>query len=154
MGAKHRMIPYRAFKLSNGVRPVMTRRISCNQRKQITFILNAEIKTQFVMQSTSQHSTIRWKAFTCIFFQNFFRVFPVLAVANTCSCVGLQNKLGHPAHHYRHLMQVPVLSARGIWIGSETCVIVFLGLRFKIVDVVRVVVFRKRDLRYHNLWDE
>ena len=51
---------------------------------------------------------------TCIFPKNFSRVFPVLAVANTVSCVGLQNKIGHPAHRYRQLMQVPVLSARGI----------------------------------------
>ena len=35
--------------------------------------------------------------FTCIFFQNLSRVFPVLAVANTDSCVGPQNKIGHPA---------------------------------------------------------
>ena len=31
------------------------------------------------------------------FFQNLSRVFPVLAVANTESCVGQQNKIGHPA---------------------------------------------------------
>ena len=34
------------------------------------------------------------------------------AVANTDSCVGPQNKIGRPAHRYRQLMQVPVLSAR------------------------------------------
>ena len=34
---------------------------------------------------------------TCIFFQNLSRFFPVLAVANTGSCVGPQNKIGHPA---------------------------------------------------------
>ena len=33
--------------------------------------------------------------FTCIFFQNLSRVFPVLAVANTGSCVGTHNKIGH-----------------------------------------------------------
>ena len=32
--------------------------------------------------------------FTCIFSQNRSRVFPVLAVTNTGSCVGQQNKLG------------------------------------------------------------
>ena len=32
----------------------------------------------------------------------------------TGSCVGPQNKIGHPAHRYRQLMQVPVLIARGI----------------------------------------
>ena len=52
--------------------------------------------------------------FTCIFFQNLTRTFPVLVLANTGSCVGPQNKTGHPAHRYRQLMQVPVLSARGI----------------------------------------
>ena len=52
--------------------------------------------------------------FTCIFFQNLSRVFLVFAVANTHSCVGLQKKIGHPAHHHRQLMQVPVLSACGI----------------------------------------
>ena len=31
------------------------------------------------------------------FFQNLSPVAPVLAVANTRSCVGLQNKIGHPA---------------------------------------------------------
>ena len=35
--------------------------------------------------------------FTCIFFQNISKVFPVLAVANTGSCIGSQNKLGHLA---------------------------------------------------------
>ena len=30
------------------------------------------------------------------FFQNLYQFFPVLAVANTGSCVGLQNKIGHP----------------------------------------------------------
>ena len=34
--------------------------------------------------------------FTCIF-PNLSRFFPVLAVANTGSCVGLRNKIGHPA---------------------------------------------------------
>ena len=52
--------------------------------------------------------------FTCIFSQNFSRAFPVLAVANIGSCVGPQNKIAYPAHRYRQLMQVPVLSAHGI----------------------------------------
>ena len=34
--------------------------------------------------------------FTCIFFQNLSRVFPVLAVTNTGCCVDPQNKIGHP----------------------------------------------------------
>ena len=45
--------------------------------------------------------------------------FPVSAVANTGSFVGRQNKIGHPACCYRQLMQVPVLSARGIEVGSQ-----------------------------------
>ena len=36
-------------------------------------------------------------AFTCIFFQNLSRAFPVLAAANTGSCVGPHNKTGYPA---------------------------------------------------------
>ena len=48
------------------------------------------------------------------FFQNLSWVLLVLAVANTGSCVGPQNEIGHPAHHYRQLMQVPVLSGSGI----------------------------------------
>ena len=47
------------------------------------------------------------------YFPNPSRVFPVLAVANTGSCVGPQNEIGHPAHH-RQLIEVPLLSARGI----------------------------------------
>ena len=56
----------------------------------------------------------------------------MLAVANTDSFMGPQNKLGHPNHHYRQLIQVPVLSVRGIGIGPETCVIAFLSLRSEI----------------------
>ena len=50
----------------------------------------------------------------CLFlFENFSQVFPVLAVANTGSCVGPQNKTLYPARRHRQLMQVPVFSARG-----------------------------------------
>ena len=48
------------------------------------------------------------------FFPNLFRVFLALAVAKTSSCVGLKNNICHPAHRYRQLMQVHVLSARGM----------------------------------------
>ena len=41
-----------------------------------------------------------------IFFQNFSQVFPVLAAANTGSCVGPQNKIGHLAG-YRFPCWVP-----------------------------------------------
>ena len=37
--------------------------------------------------------------FTCIFFKTSPDFFPVLAVANTSSCVGPQNKPGHPVWH-------------------------------------------------------
>ena len=47
-------------------------------------------------------------------FQNLFRFVPLLAVANAGSCVGPQNKIGHPAQLYGQLMLVPVLSTRGI----------------------------------------
>ena len=42
--------------------------------------------------------------FNCIFFQNLTPVFPVLAVAETGSCVDPQNKTGHLAHRYWELM--------------------------------------------------
>ena len=71
--------------------------------------------------------SVRSPAFT----PNLSRFFPLLAVANTGSCVGLQDKIGHPAHRYRQLMQVPGLSARGISIGSKTCFWFYLGLRSK-----------------------
>ena len=45
-------------------------------------------------------------------FQNFSRVCPPLASADTGFCVIHQNKTGHPVHRYRQLMQVPVLSTR------------------------------------------
>ena len=86
-------------------------------------------------------------------FQNLSRAFPVLDVANTGSSVGLLNMIGHPAHCYRQLMQVPVLRARGIQIGSKTCVIVFLGLCSEIVKMIWVVVWEK-DLCYNDLWNE
>ena len=66
--------------------------------------------------------------------------FFLLAEANAGSSVGPQNRIGHPAHRYRRLMQVPVLCAHGIEMGSKTRAIVFLGLRSEIVDVIRVVV--------------
>ena len=49
------------------------------------------------------------------------RAFPVLAVANTGSCVGPRNKIGHPAHRYRQLTQVPVLSATINFFLPHTC---------------------------------
>ena len=37
-----------------------------------------------------------FRSISCIFFQNLSQFLPVLAVANTGSCVGPQNKIGHP----------------------------------------------------------
>ena len=54
----------------------------------------------------------------------------MLADANNSSRVGPQNKLGHPARRYTQLTQIPVLSARGIEIGSKAYVTVFLGWHF------------------------
>ena len=73
--------------------------------------------------------------FACIFFQNLAQVFPVLAVANTSSCVGPQNKIQvNLLIVTDNCCRCLVLSSRGILIGSKTCVIVFLVLRSEIVD--------------------
>ena len=60
-----------------------------------------------------------------LFSKNFSRVTLVSAAANADSFVGLQNKIDFAARRHRRLMQVPVLSARRIEIGSEACVIVY-----------------------------
>ena len=54
----------------------------------------------------------------------------MLAVANTGSCFGSRGKIGHRTHRYRQLMQVPVLRARGITMGSKACFIIFSGFAF------------------------
>ena len=48
------------------------------------------------------------------FFQNYFLVFTMLAVANAGSCVSMQNKIGYLACFQRELTQVPVLGAHNI----------------------------------------
>ena len=70
------------------------------------------------------------------FFQNLSRIFPKLAVDNTGSCVGLQDIIGHPARRSRQLMQVPVLSARGIIGPKHTLLLFFLCWHFEIADVI------------------
>ena len=50
-----------------------------------------------------------------------------------CSCVGPQDKVGHPVPHHRRMMQVPVLNAHGIWIGSITCVDVHYSRKILVV---------------------
>ena len=53
--------------------------------------------------------------FTLIFFlQKPLRVFSLLAVANTCFCVGPQNQLVYHARRFRRLSHVAVLGACGI----------------------------------------
>ena len=54
--------------------------------------MNAKLTARDFFFANFYHSS----TFTCIFFKNLPRVFPVLAVANTGSCVGPQNKMGHP----------------------------------------------------------
>ena len=53
------------------------------------------------------------------FFQNLSRFFPVFAVANTGSCVGPQNKIGHPVG-CRFLRWVPA-EQHDFW-DSEVCI--------------------------------
>ena len=89
------------------------------------------------------------------FLANFYPSGPFPAFFQTTpkffSCVGCgwhrflrwPQKTSHPAKRYRHVVQVPVLSARGIWIGSKTCVTVFLGSCSEIVDTVLSVVLEK-----------
>ena len=48
------------------------------------------------------------------FFQSLSRFFAMPAVANACSYVSLQNKIGNCAHCPRQMMQVLVLSVHGI----------------------------------------
>ena len=48
------------------------------------------------------------------FLQTFSEFFLVLAVANTDSCLGPQNKIGHPTCRFKSPMQAPVLNSRGI----------------------------------------
>ena len=68
-------------------------------------------------------------------------------VTNTDFCVGPQNKISNPSRRYRQLMKVPVLSSRGILIGSETCVIMLLA-------VVVEGRGREREFWFDNLQTE
>ena len=56
--------------------------------------------------------------------------------------MGSQNKIRQPARRSRLLMQVSVLSARGIQMGSKTGVVVFPGWHFKMESVV--LTFREK----------
>ena len=84
------------------------------------------------------------------FSQNLSRVFLVLVVVKPVPAWARKIKISHRAHHYRQLMQIPVLSARGIQIGSKTCVIFSLGLRSKIGDKIWVVVWEKETFFWCN----
>ena len=68
--------------------------------------------------------------------QNLSRVFLVLVVAKTGSCVGPQNEEGHPAHCYRQLMQVPVLSVPRNINRLQNMWYVFLGLHAEVVGIM------------------
>ena len=82
-----------------------------------------------VCQCIATHSTLTARDF---FLANFYPSGPFTCVfflpqtSPAGSCVGQQNKLGHAAHRYRQLMQVPVLSAR-----SKIGVIVFSEIVFQ-----------------------
>ena len=87
--------------------------------------------------------------FTRIFFQNLSRVFPVLAKANTGSCVGPQKK------------KVTLLAAgsrvecsRNIKIGSKTCVVVLARFAFRNCEYNLSCGMRKTDLWNNDLWSE
>ena len=73
--------------------------------------------------------------FTSIFFPKTFALVSLLAGVNTHSCAGLQNKTGLPAHCSRWVMQVPMLSALGIYLGSQICVVFPGWHNFKIVSM-------------------
>ena len=79
------------------------------------------------------------------FFPKPLPIFPVLAVTNTRSCVGPQNKIGHPAHRNRQLMAVPVLSAAE-YKSAPKHVIVFVGLCSEICEYKLSCGLRKRDV--------
>ena len=90
-----------------------------------------------LLSSLSVHSSA--------FFQNLSQVFPVLAVA--LACVGLQNKIGHPAHYYRQLIQVPVLSACGIHLLFSRFVFWNCGFNLS-------CGLREKKLVGYDLWNE
>ena len=83
--------------------------------------------------------------FTCFFFQNLSQVFPVLAVSNKGSCVGLHSKIGHLAG-CRFLCCV---STEYRW--APTRVAVFLGFQSKLVDMIWVVFQEKGTCGMNNL---
>ena len=66
--------------------------------------------------------------FTLVFcFPDHLSIFlkSALVLVNTVSHIGLKNKIGHPALCYSLLVQILVLHASGICVGSETCEIVY-----------------------------
>ena len=100
----------------------------CGRRNLNPFVENAELKCSLPSRSIHLH-----------FSKTSPEFFPVLAVANTGSCVGLQNKIGHPAFRYTQLMQVPVFSACEIFKQAPKHMLLlccfFLGRHFKIVTI-------------------
>ena len=85
----------KTFKIRNGTCSLMTRGICCNQVRGKLHCYECWNQTQVVVHSTSQQSTTCWSDRKLVKTSPDF--FSVLAVANTGSCVGPQNKIGHPA---------------------------------------------------------
>ena len=75
--------------------------------------------------------------FSCIFSKTSLEFFfpPVLALANTGSCVGLKNKTDHLAHCYRQLNQEPVFECSQNINRLQNIVLVFLGFMFRNCDL-------------------
>ena len=71
-------------------------------------------------------STFPVHSLLCFCFSNYLSIFlSALVLVNTVSHIGLKNKIDQPAIHYNLLMQILVLHARAICVGSETCEIVY-----------------------------
>ena len=81
------------------------------------FPFNPEVDQDIAMHATATARDFFLAPFRSIhlhFLHKLSGVSPVLAVDNTGVWVSSQNKIGHPAHRYRQLMQVPEFIARGM----------------------------------------
>ena len=63
--------------------------------------------------------------FVFLFFKLSLYFLSALVLVNTVSHIGLKNKIDHPALRYNLFMQILVLHACGICVGSETREIVY-----------------------------
>ena len=97
------------------------KRLAADAEIKVPFVENTELKgSPFKAWSRSVYSHVCYaycqeylpcyflptRSIHLHFLQNLSRVFPVLAVVTTSTCAGPQNKIGHPACHYRQLMPV------------------------------------------------